>query len=88
MTSVSVLDQILLYWNLVGYSSAFYRFQSSVALHIGTSHLTCNANQITGFSMENSTLLKWVNFVFFLMFREHYHVQRTLQILATNIKRI
>ena len=79
MTSVNVSDQILLYWrNLIGYSSAFYRFQSSVLLHIGTSHLTYTANQITGFSMENSTLLKWVNFVFFLMFREPYQFWRQI----------
>ena len=35
-------------------------FQSSVAIHIETSHLICIANEITGFYMESNTGLKWV----------------------------
>ena len=36
-------------------------FQSSVTFHIETSHLICNAKQMTGFYMECNTWLKWVN---------------------------
>ena len=33
-------------------------FQSSAAFHIGTSHLICTGNQITGFFMKYNTGLK------------------------------
>ena len=36
-------------------------FQPSVAFHIETSHLICNANQMTGFYIECNTGLKWLN---------------------------
>ena len=36
-------------------------FQPTVAFHLETSHLTCIANQMTGFYMEFNTGLKWVN---------------------------
>ena len=36
-------------------------FQPSVAFHIGTSHLICSVNQMTGFYMECNTVLKCVN---------------------------
>ena len=39
----------------------FSPFQSSVAFHIETSHLICNANQMIGFFMKCKTGLKWVN---------------------------
>ena len=35
-------------------------YQSSIAFHIGTSHLTCTANQWTGFYMKCNTGVKWV----------------------------
>ena len=35
-------------------------FQPSVAFHIVTSHLICNANQMTGFYMKRNNWLKWV----------------------------
>ena len=39
----------------------FSLFQASVAIHIETSHLICNAIQITGFYTKCKTGLKWVN---------------------------
>ena len=33
-------------------------FQASVAFHIETSHLICDANQITGFYMKCNTFFK------------------------------
>ena len=39
-------------------------FQPSVAFHIETSHLICNANQMSGFYMKSFTALKWVDFFF------------------------
>ena len=36
-------------------------FQPSVVFHIETSHLICNANQMTGFHMKCNTGLRWVN---------------------------
>ena len=36
-------------------------FQSSIVFLIETNHLTCTANQITGFYMKCNTLLKCIN---------------------------
>ena len=38
----------------------FNPFLPSVAFHIGTSHLICSVNQISGFYMKYNTGLKWV----------------------------
>ena len=39
---------------------SFNQFQPNVAFNIGTSHLICNANQMTGFYMKRNTGLKKV----------------------------
>ena len=35
-------------------------YQPRAAFHIGTSHLICSANQVTGFCMKCNPGLKWV----------------------------
>ena len=77
VTGVCLLDNCILQKN---YKEAILQeinpFQPNVALYIKTSHLSCKANQMTGFCKKSNTVLKGVNSYSSEMFSEVLYIRK------------